>query len=86
VTEQLIPWWSTLSSEGSGYNSPDVLNLCPSHASNMRLTGAENGGMRSVPDPVTSHDSGFCKLRSPNLFGDKKLGSKNPPRVGKKLV
>jgi hypothetical protein len=39
---------------------------------------------RSVPDSVTSDDSGSYRLRSLNLSAMKK-GSKNPPQARKKL-
>jgi hypothetical protein len=46
---------------------PSSLSPCLSCASFMRLTQTRAGGRRSVPNPMTLHDSGSYRLRSPIL-------------------
>jgi hypothetical protein len=81
-----IPWRSALSPKGSDSASPNVLNPCPSCASVMRLSQAEINRTRSVLDPATSHDSGFYKLRSPNLSAMKSRDPKTHLESGENLV
>jgi hypothetical protein len=66
------PLWLALFPNGSDPASPSSLDPCPSCALFTRPIQTEVGGRQSVPDLVTSYDSGSCKLRSLNLSAMKR--------------
>jgi hypothetical protein len=83
---QLIPWWLALSAKGFDSASPNSLDPCPSCASFTRLTRIGVGERRPVPEPVTSDDSGSCKLRSPNLSATNSRDPRTHLELGRNLL
>jgi hypothetical protein len=52
----------------------------------MRLTRSGSSGRQSVPDPVTSLDSGSYRLRSPNVSVINSRDPRNHLEPGRNLV
>jgi hypothetical protein len=74
-----------LSLKESDSDSPNLLELCPSHASHARLTRARVGGNWPVSDPMICRGSDSCKLRSPILSAMKSRDRKTNLEPGKNL-
>jgi hypothetical protein len=74
--------WLVLSIGGSVSASPSTMDLCLSRASFMRPTRTGTSARRPVPNPVTSGNSGSCRLRSLNLLVMKSKDSRTHLKHG----
>jgi hypothetical protein len=72
MTGEPTKLWSALSLEGSVSVVPSLSDPCLSCALFTRLTQIGAGGWWTMPDLMTSRDSGSCRLRSPNLSAMKR--------------
>jgi hypothetical protein len=86
MTAGIASVWSALSPEGLESVYPSWRDSCLSCASFMRPTRTGAGGRRSVPDPITSHNLGSMRLRSPILSAINRMDPRTHLELGRNLV